>query len=204
MELFAVFETWHLGDGNYPPLEAEELVNLSFEIEPDELQSATTAAAPEFHHLEEARYRFRGSVIRVYEGGDPTNRIVIVEAGSFRFYICSAKAGSLSPGDNVTGCGTLLLDHYIWVEYLSRYPDPPDLFYTLRVENIWRHRIPERLISRSASGGVAYPARVEPHEHAPNDITKVDAISDEEFVYYVIRFSDRDIPAEPIRRTFVS
>ena len=97
MELFAVFETWHLGDGNYPPLEAEELVNLSFEIEPDELQSATTAAAPEFHQLEEARYRFRGSVIRVYEGGDPTNRIVIVEAGSFRFYICSAKAGSLSP-----------------------------------------------------------------------------------------------------------
>jgi hypothetical protein len=210
MELFAVFETWHLGDGNYPPLEAGELVNLSFEIEPNELQLAATAATAEFHRLEEARYRFRGSVIRNYEGDDlgdrivdPGDQIVVVEAGQFRFYICSAKADGLRTGDHVTGCGKLLLDHFVWVEFLSRYTDPPDLFYTLRVENIWRHRTPEPLISRSA-GSVGCPARVEPREHAPSDVTKVDAVSDEQFVYHVIQFSDRDIPAEPVRRTFFS
>jgi hypothetical protein len=210
MELYAVFETWHLGDGNYPALKAGELVNLSFEIEPDELQLAATAGPAEFHRLEEARYRFRGSVIGAYDGDDlgdrivdPGDRIVAVEAGEFRFYICSDKAAGFLTGDNVTGCGTLLLDHFVWVEFLPRYTDPPDLFYTLRVENIWRHRIPERFISRSA-GSVGCPTRVEPQEHAPSDVTKVDSVSDEEFVYHVIRFSDRDIPAEPVPCTFFS
>ena len=204
MELFVVFETWHLGDGNYPPLEVGEFVNLSFEMQLDELQLDATATSPEFHQLEEARYRFRGSVIRVYEDGDPESRIVIVEAGRFRFYICSAKAASFSPGDNVTGCGTLVFDHYIWVEYLSSYPDPPDLFYTLRVENIWRHKIPERFISRSAQGGLAYPSSVEPREHDQSDVTLVDAVSNEECIYFVIQFSDREIPAGTVRPTFCS
>ena len=33
MDIVAVFQTWHIGDGNYPPLEKEQLVNLSFELE---------------------------------------------------------------------------------------------------------------------------------------------------------------------------
>jgi hypothetical protein len=203
MELFAVFETWHLGDGNYPPLAKGQVVNLSFEIEPDELELVESAARPEFHHLGEARYRFTGSVLRIYGEKNSGARIVVVETERFRFYMHSSKAAAFSRGDVISGGGTLLFDHYLWVEFLSRYPDPPDLFYPLRVADIWRYTLPERFISRSEKGGVAWPTRVESEECGPNDVAEVDAVSNEDFVHYVLQFSDRDIPAEPVARTFL-
>jgi hypothetical protein len=66
MELFAVFETWHLGDGNYPPLKKGQLVNLSFEVDPEELTLSNGDAFAEFQHLRQARYQFAGTVLRVY------------------------------------------------------------------------------------------------------------------------------------------
>lgn len=204
MEVFAAFETWHLGDGNYPPLGVGELVNLSFELQSDELQRPDAAALLECRHLGEARYQFVGSVLRVYGDGTNGDRIVLVEAGQFRFYIYNAKANEFSQGDLISGNGTLLFDHYIWVEFLSSYPEPPNLFYTLRVNQIWRYRIPERFITRSAHGVVGCPAWVAPAEFGPNDVAKVDLVSDEDFAYYVIQFSDQDIPSEPVARTFLS
>jgi hypothetical protein len=40
LPFFAVFETWHLGDGNYPPIKSGQLANLSFKVEPDEVKLA--------------------------------------------------------------------------------------------------------------------------------------------------------------------
>jgi len=203
MEIFAVFETWHLGDGNYPPLMNGQLVNLSFEVCPDELKPAERNAIPEFRHLGQARYEFTGTVLRAYEKDNRTSPIVVIDTSHFRFYIYSVLAATFSPGDVITGRGTLLFDHYLWVEFLSSYPDPPDLFYKLRAGGIWLRRMPERFI-RHSKRGIAFPTRVQPEDYDPNDIVEVDAISDENFVDYVIQFSDSDVPDEPIVRTFVS
>jgi hypothetical protein len=203
MELSAVFETWHLGDGNYPPLKNGQLVNLSFEVCPDELKLAESSALLEFRHFGEARYEFTGTVLRVYREDGRKIPIVVIETGHFRFYVFSELAATFNPGDVINGRGTLLFDHYIWVESLSSYPDPPDLFYKLRVSGIWLRRLPERFIRRSGRG-VAYPTRVQPEDYEPNDMIKVGAVSNEDLVDYVIQFSDRDIPDEPIVRTFDS
>ncbi|HWS53171.1 MAG TPA: hypothetical protein VN228_03560 [Pyrinomonadaceae bacterium] len=47
MNLTAIFESWHVGDGNYPPLRKGQLVNLSFELEPRGVGEASDADAEE-------------------------------------------------------------------------------------------------------------------------------------------------------------
>jgi hypothetical protein len=118
-----------------------QLVNLPFELEPDELTVAVTTALHEFSHLGQAEYRFTGLVLRVFREADPSDRIVVVEAHQFRFYINSPSALNLQRGDSVSGRGTLALDHYIWVEFLSSYYAPPDHFYILQVTDICRYMI---------------------------------------------------------------
>jgi hypothetical protein len=128
----AVFETWHLGDGNYLPLHKGMFVNLSL-----------------FRHLGEANYQFTGSVLREYKDQDDPEWLIVVECSGFRFYITGSSSQRCRAGQVVHGRGTLLLDHYLWVEFLHQYPDPPDLFYKLRVERIWMNQIPDRYISQS-------------------------------------------------------
>lgn len=111
MEIFAAFETWHLGDGNYPPLKRRQLVNLSFEIEPDRLTLTEETTPQRFHHCGQAEYDFTGVVLRVYRE-DSLDRIVVVEADQFRFYLNSTLAKGVGRGDYVSGRGTLTLDHY--------------------------------------------------------------------------------------------
>ena len=180
-----MFETWHLGDGNYPALKKGQLVNLSFELQPEVVAMAENSAAPEFHHLGQAEYRFTGFVLRVYREADPSEQIVVVEADRFRFYINSPAVLTLQRGDLVSGSGTLALDHYIWVEFLPSYVNAPDLFYTLQVTDICRCRIPERFIVRSGLNSSG-PTRVRPDEYGPGDVTHVDTVSDEEWVNYVV------------------
>jgi hypothetical protein len=127
MDIVAVFETWHLGDGNYPPLKRGDLVNLSFEVEPDELVHADSTAPDRFHHRGLAEYDFTGLVLSVYGGEEYSSPIVVVEAENFRFYMNSPRTVPFRASERVTGRGTLGLDHYLWVEFLSRYPDPPVL-----------------------------------------------------------------------------
>jgi hypothetical protein len=110
-------------------------------LEPDELTVAVTTALHEFSHLGQAEYRFTGLVLRVFREADPSDRIVVVEAHQFRFYINSPSALNLQRGDSVSGRGTLALDHYIWVEFLSSYYAPPDHFYILQVTDICRYMI---------------------------------------------------------------
>ncbi|MCC6536639.1 MAG: hypothetical protein IT162_03755, partial [Bryobacterales bacterium] len=93
-------------------------------------------------------------------------------------------------------------DHYAWVEFLDRYDDPPELFYTLRVERIVRAKTPERSIKRGKRT-LSYPTRVAMEECAPEDIRDVDAIEDDGICHYVVLFSDRELPAALVPRTFI-
>lgn len=177
------------------------MVNLSFEIEPDVLTPAEIGAPHSFHHLGQAEYQFTGVALRVYRN-DSSDRIVVIEANQFRFYINSPLTEGVGPGDAVSGRGTLALDHYIWVEFLADYSDPPDLFYRLRVTDICRVRIPERFIVRSVRN-VSLPTRVKPDEYGPDDLTHVESITDEEYVSFIVQFADVDVPLEPIPLTFL-
>ena len=68
MKLTAIFEEWHLGDGNYPPLNKGQLVNLSFEIQPTKIEITDGGLhTEEFSHIEEAPYQFCGRVLKVYD-----------------------------------------------------------------------------------------------------------------------------------------
>jgi hypothetical protein len=80
-----------------------------------------------------AQYRFVGQVLRVYND-DPSDAITVIEVAGFRFYI--NRSFGFRAGEWVQGGGKLLLDHYIWVEFLDKYKDAPDLFYQLRVKRI--------------------------------------------------------------------
>jgi len=201
MEISAVFETWHLGDGNYPPLHKGQLVNLSFEIEPDTLNRAEENEPRRFHHCGFAEYEFAGSVLRLYRE-DESTQLAVIETDELRFYIASPLTQCLRCGDYVSGRGTLSLDHYLWVEFLDEYPNAPDLFYSLRVTDICRAHIPERFIVRSGQS-LSYPTRVAPDDYGPDDVTYVEAITDEEFVTFIVQFSDAELPSEPIPRTFL-
>lgn len=201
MDLFAVFETWHLGDGNYPALKQGELVNLAFEIEPDELTNADASCSERFRHRGQAEYEFVGKVLRTYGCDTDSDRVVVIQADQFCFYISSPLTIALLVGNKVSGRGTLALDHYLWVEFLSQYPDPPDLFYKLRVTDITRARIPERFISRSGLN-ISYPTRAPSEQYGPGDLTEVDAITDEAYCTFYVHFSDENVPAVAIPRTF--
>lgn len=199
MEIHAIFETWHLGDGNYPPLEKGMLVNLSFQLEPDQLL-ARQGRGEHLTHLGNAEFEFSGHVLRVYS--TKSSPLAIVECGEFRFYVESKKAEGLRAGDRVSGSGTLTLDYYVWVEYLESYPDPPDLFYSLRVEGIAKVKLPERFIRRTRKT-LSYPARIRRGEYGPEDVSEVDAMDDEDLCHYVVRFSDQGVPDVPVPRTFI-
>lgn len=179
MEAFAVFETWHLADGNYPALRTGQLVNLSFEINPHEWAKVDDARPQEFRHLGQGEYDFTGVVLRSYQD-ESLDPILVIEANQFRFYTNASIGHPLAPGTKLGGRGTLLLDHYLWVEFLANYPDPPDLFYKLRVAEI--DRVQER---------------------EPRRVDQVEMVTDEDWVFFVIRFIDSDVPSAPVPRTFL-
>ncbi|HSR34515.1 MAG TPA: hypothetical protein VLY63_28430, partial [Anaerolineae bacterium] len=145
MQFSAIFESWLVGDGTYPPLTKGQLVNLSFECETRVLEHARAGTSPRIEHLGLAECAFSALVLRVYRqsGSVP---IAVLDAGRFRFYVHGATVAAFSPGDLLQGDGTILLDHYIWVESLDTYPDPPDIFFNLRVSRIRKVQIPARFI----------------------------------------------------------
>lgn len=176
------------------------LVNLSFELEPDEITTSEEAPPSSFEHLGEANYKFSGEVVRAYEEDEPLQRLIVLECPGFMFYL-TGPASSFRVGDKVEGRGTLLLDHYLWVEFLHQYPDPPNLFYKLRVERIWRNQIPDRYIHRT-SNALSRPTRLPHSEGEPIEVRSME--SDSSAAYYVVEFSDDDIdPETDIPRTFL-
>ena len=91
MNLTFVFETWHIPDGNYPPLHIGQLVNLSFEIGAQVLKRMWWRGSTMLHPLGEARYRFVADVVAVY-GGKGSESLAVFDADGFRFYIQSDRA----------------------------------------------------------------------------------------------------------------
>jgi hypothetical protein len=199
MHVTAIFESWHVPDGNYPPLSRGQLVRLSFELQPTALVSCHGPAVVRLEHQGDAEYSGVARVLRRYQGeGSP---LVVLDAGALRFYVYSPEAEPLAPGDWVEFAGTILLDHYIWVEYLRTYPEPPDLFYNLRVTRIRKVAVPERFISRHERGK-ALPTRV-----GPADFEIVEELEtmrgqpfDEEF--FVIDFDGTGLEGIAIPITF--
>jgi hypothetical protein len=153
-----------------------------------------------FVHAGGAQYAFVADVIRSYsqDGAAP---IVIFDTGIFGFYVNSCEAVGLVVGTRIRGTGTLKLDHYIWVEFLETYPDPPNLFYDLTVSCITKVRIPERFVSRQEHGK-SYPTSVAPADLAAGDYEEIDTMEDQKFdeEFYIIEFES--IEGKSIPRTF--
>lgn len=200
MKLTTVFESWHIGDGNYPPLRKGQQVNLSFEISPTDVDRADSNQDDSLVHLGSGQYEFTGSVLRRY-ANDPQEVVTVVRSGDFRFYINHAL--SLNEGDRVRGSGMLLLDHYLWVEFLDQYKDPPDLFYQLLVERIRRVRIPYPFIALHEHGK-AMPTSLAPIDYGPEYVVEIETMEgqafDEEF--YLLDLTDDGI-CRQVARTFI-
>jgi hypothetical protein len=144
-------------------------------------------------------YEFAGTVLRTYDD-DPQDAVSVVQSGDFRYYINHSLPQNR--GDRVCGRGTLLLDHYIWVEFLDRYTDPPDLFYQLLVERIHRVQIPESFVTRHQHGK-ALPASLTPIDYNGEQIVEVETMEgqafDEEF--YLLELTDEGLQGQ-VARTF--
>ena len=196
MQITAIFESWHIGDGNYPPLSRGDLVHLSFELGSATLALALSSWMPHLEHLGNAQYRGVARVLRRYPA------LIVLEVDPLRFYVSSQASASLAEGDHVEFAGTLLLDHYAWVES-RRDADDPDLFYNLRVERIRKVEIPKRFISRD-DAGKAFPTRL-----GSDDFEKVEEVAtmegqpfDEEF--YVIDFDGTGLGRAVVPLTFIA
>lgn len=201
MHLTAVFEEWHIGDGNYPPLHKGMDVNLAFQVEHSgPLQVAPSGSSLAFEHLGNAEYRFVAKIARIYTSVDSSS-IAICETSEFRFYIEHDDMRQFQVGTVVQGTGTLLLDYYIWVEYLSSYPDPPDLFYNLQVERIRKVRISERFIARYERGK-SLPTRIPPHELQTGDYEEIDTMEGQNFDECFCDVDFESLQGRSVPRTF--
>jgi len=142
--------------------------------------------------------------LKVYGSG--TEQIAVVQAGHFRFYINSFPRGvpAVEEGDSVEGSGRLLLDHYIWVEFLSSYPDPPDLFYQLWVTRIRSVRIPESFVTRREKGK-SYPASLGHEEYSAGSTEVVKRMDDTkgDEVFFLVDFDDRNVGETKVPPTFL-
>lgn len=204
-ELTAVFESWHIGDGNYPPFHIGMLVNLSFQLEPKLISPAKFTHQLIFNHLGNAEYDFCGEVIRIFSEEKQKEIfglkfsfmkstrpfLIIIDSSGFRFYIENPKIKRIQEGMRIKGKGTLLLDYYMWSETLHKRTNPPHIFYTLVVSRIRKIQIPERFISRQGEIK-AYPTRVSPDKFG--DVTDLETMEGQRFdeEFYLVDFKETD------------
>jgi hypothetical protein len=210
VELTAVFESWHLGDGNYPPLSTGMLVNLSFEMHFANLKPAPPGRTA-FVHSGRGLHVVTATVLNRYEKSLDLP-LVVLEADGFRFYTFGRAVEKLEPGARISGTGMLYLDHYAWVENLRRFPDPPDLFYDLRVARIQAVSIPEQFISRQPPLGMGYPSSLEPDQYSDREVTTVMSMAHQRGsgprfessrpVFWLVDFSDAGVP-RGLPKTFI-
>jgi hypothetical protein len=201
MHVTAVFESWHIGDGNYPPLATGEIVNLAYQVEANE-PLARDEPAPWFQVDDFAECAFRARVLAVFRQGRGSP-VVALDAGDFRFYVERDDCSVLSPGDWVRGRGTLLFDYYVWSETICKDKDAPDIFRTQRVQRIRRVRLPSKHVHRAGSS-VSHPTRLPPAEFGPDDIVELSTMEGEELSEEFFFIDLDDAPAETVaKRTFL-
>ena len=174
--LCVTFEEWHIGDGTYPPLSKGQHVNLAFYIQPYE-KTYTANSNYLLRPLKNSDYEFGGKIIRDYHDSD--NRIIVVDTNSYLFYIEIADTDTANlEGQFVFGKGQLLIDYYIWAEYLCNYKNAPDLFYDFKVDKIRKVNIPEKFIHRHNSGFSA-PTSLSPNDYGADDIEEIEDMNDQ-------------------------
>ncbi|MBI3189309.1 MAG: hypothetical protein HYZ33_01545 [Ignavibacteriales bacterium] len=204
MQFTAIFESWHIGDGNYPPLYRGKLVNLSFELELKILTPTSNSNSEKFEQVIDAEYSFVGNILRLYDQDD--DPFFVIQANEMIFYTTGDLSGYdyLLPGTKVSGYGTLLLDHYRWVEFLSEYTEPPNLFYTLRVDKIQKVQMPEKYIYRD-NKSKSVPTRLHPSEYPKNNVAVVETMEGQRFdeEFYIIDFSSISESNRVIPKTFL-
>lgn len=207
MKLTAIFEAWHLGDGNYPPLAVGDEVQLAFQIALAgaslDLIEMDDDKQDRFEHHELAEYSFCARLVRIYE--QPTEiPLGIFETNKFRFYIEHPNVPRLRRGYRYSGTGSLLLDYYIWTEFLKNYDDPPDLFFNLRVTRIRHVAIPERFIRRT-KGAISLTTRVSSVELSKNDISEVSSMArnSKGAGFYVLDLDGTGLEDKSIPVTFI-
>jgi hypothetical protein len=107
----------------------------------------------------------------------------------------------VTPGTWIEFEGTLMLDHYLWVEFLADYADPPELFYNLRVARIRKVGIPERFVRRHARG-ISFPTTVSPTDF--NTVEELETMEGQDFTleFYIIDFDDARLEGVKVPRTF--
>ena len=179
MKLTAVFEHWHLGDGNYYAFAVGDAVRLSFEFDIDHMELALPDAPVSVEQIRDAEYAVTARVIRRYADGIDSP-FPVLDAGTLRFYVPSRLASELLPNSVVHLRGTFALDHYLWVEFLDRYADAPNLFYDVRVVRIRRVAIPESFIHKTERS-MSFPTSLRPEDYSSDgyeDVAKVEKRSD--------------------------
>jgi hypothetical protein len=104
--------------------------------------------------------------------------LTVIAAEGFRFHICyfPEKTKHFEEGDKIWGIGILSLNCYLWVEFLHRYADAPDLFYKLRIT-------------------VIYELAEE---------KQVESMSDSAATDWLVSFDSDGVSAKPIPKTFKS
>jgi len=141
-------------------------------------EPAAPGAAESVCQLRDAEYDITARVIRRYDDG-VSSPFPVFEAGWFRFYSPSAAVAGLAEGNSVRLRGTLALDHYMWVEFLGRYRDPPDLFYNVRVRRVRRVAIPTGFVQRGERS-ISHPAALAPGDYDADAVEEVQAVEQTE------------------------
>lgn len=173
MQITVVFEHWHLGDGNYPAFARGDTACLSFEMDIADIV-AIQDVRPHLMRVEDAEYECVARVVRLYPDG-VNSHFAVFETDGFRFYSPHSLAATLRVGDLEKMTGRLALDHYLWVEFLDRYADPPNLFYVVSIDRIRHVRIPERFIQRTGRN-LSSPTALNKSDYGDGtmDVSRVD------------------------------
>jgi hypothetical protein len=150
--------------------------SVSFELDIEEVELVSPDESVSFEHIRDAEYAITARMIRRYSDGIDS-QFPVLDAGSLRFYVPSHAASKLPPNSTVRLRGTFALDHYLWVEFLDRYPDPPDLFYDVRVLRIRRVAIPEQFIRRTERS-ISFPTSLPPEDYISHSYEEVERVEE--------------------------
>jgi hypothetical protein len=120
------------------------------------------------------------------------------------FYIDGSEVDLLRIGDRISGAGSLVVDYYIWAEFLKEYKDPPNLFYKLKVERLRGLYIRSQPPSMSWKN-TAFSDRLRGERYSDADIREVSAmyLRESECPFYLVDLDDQDITEAIVPKTFL-
>jgi hypothetical protein len=147
VKLTAVFESWHIADGNYPPLAAGQPVNLSFEVNPSVVEQARSGEPESFVHLGGGEYDFTATVLRIYR--DET--IIVLESRDFRFYMNRAL---LFKAERIRCVRTADVGHAIEIETMGGREFDEEFYLLDLTDEGLRDRVGRTFLSRSVADSV--------------------------------------------------